>query len=83
MIHGISLYRAITMIGHENIMMPDEILKFTTCIDSIYSDLHLNFHKDPNSNRAHWTLTHEGVSLDPAEIPIKKIWPIKESWIIQ
>jgi hypothetical protein len=43
----------------------------------------LQRHFSPSDKRSHWTVYHEGVTLDPDKIPDKHRWPVRSYKVIE
>ena len=83
MLLGISLEEAIKTIGHDGITTDEEIWLVSGTDKPITHGtppkdiVAIQKHKDPKSDKEHWTLFWKGVVLDPANIG-KKLWPVSK-----
>lgn len=87
MLLGISLDDAITRVGHDGITDDMELLSAIGSESSFTEGppppdvVALQKHRDPNSDREHWTLCWKGRILDPACIG-KRLWPVAKHAVI-
>jgi hypothetical protein len=86
MIMGCSLGQAIKIMGHDKITDDEELWSKLGTESGFVSgspptdSVALQKHKDPNSEREHWTVSWRGTVLDPARI--KELWPVSKHCVI-